>query len=104
MRPALEHGDWALALAARSLRRGDVVVVAHPQRPGLEIVKRVVATGGERAPDGRELGPREIWVEGDAPTASTDSRRFGPLEASSVVGRVVVVWWPPHRWGRISRA
>jgi signal peptidase I len=105
MRPVLEDGDWALAVSPAELRPGDVVVIEHPARPGFEIVKRIIAVGGERAPDGSELAPGEFWVEGDAAEASTDSRRFGSVGAGSVAGRVVLVWWPPRRWSRlVSRA
>src|SRR6266545_482769 len=66
MRPALEPGDWALAVAPSRIRRGGVVVVEHPARPGFEMVKRVAAVPGDAAPDGRVLGADEFWVEGDA--------------------------------------
>jgi signal peptidase I len=96
MRPALEPGDWAIAVARARVRRGDVVVVEHPERPGFEIVKRVVHVPGDVAPGGLELVD-EIWVEGDEPQGSTDSRRFGAVPIGRVRGRVRVVWWPPGR-------
>jgi Signal peptidase, peptidase S26 len=96
MRPTLEPGDWAIAIAAERARPGDVVVVEHPERPGLEMVKRVVSVSGYRAPDGTDLVDR-VWVEGDEPSSSTDSRSLGALPAESVRGRVVLVWWPPGR-------
>jgi len=96
MRPTLEPGDWALAVRVRSVRRGDVVVVEHPERPGFELVKRVVHVAGDVTPDGFELVD-EIWVEGDEPEASSDSRRFGPLPIERVRARVRWVWWPPER-------
>jgi inner membrane protease subunit 1 len=101
MEPTLESGDWALAVRAHRSRSGDVVVVEHPGRPGFELVKRVVAGPDDRAPDGRELGEEEVWVEGDALAASTDSRSFGPVGSDAVVGRVVLVLWPPARWRRV---
>lgn len=101
MEPTLEPGDWALAVRARRVRPGDVAVVEHPGRPGFEMVKRVVAGPGEPAPGGRRLGPRELWVEGDAAAASTDSRSFGQLPTDAVRGRVVLVWWPPRRARRL---
>ena len=101
MVPTLEAQDWALAVRARRVRPGDVVVVEHPGRPGFELVKRVVAGPDDRAPDGRELGKEEVWVEGDALAASTDSRSFGPVGSDAVVGRVVLVLWPPARWRRV---
>jgi nickel-type superoxide dismutase maturation protease len=96
MRPALEPGDWAIAIAPARVRRGDVVVVEHPERPGLEIVKRVVNVPGDVAPDGFALVD-QVWIEGDEPQSSTDSRRFGPVAIDRVRGRVRLVWWPPGR-------
>jgi type IV secretory pathway protease TraF len=97
MRPALEPGEWALAFASRTIRRGAVVVVEHPARPGLEMVKRVVAVVGDPTPDGRTLGADELWVEGDATGESTDSRQLGPVGREHVRGVVRLVYWPPGR-------
>lgn len=96
MRPALEPGDWAIAIVPARVRRGDIVVVEHPGRPGLEIVKRVVNVSGDVAPDGFPLVD-QVWIEGDEPESSTDSRQFGPVAIDRVRGRVRLVWWPPGR-------
>jgi signal peptidase I len=101
MRPSLEPGEWALAVRRTRIRRGEVVVLEHPSRPGFEMVKRVLAVPGDVAPDGRELGPDELWVEGDAPGVSTDSRSFGPVGLDRVKGIVVLVYWPPDRRRRM---
>ncbi|MCI0633663.1 MAG: nickel-type superoxide dismutase maturation protease [Actinobacteria bacterium] len=95
MRPTLEPGDWALAIGTgrgRLPRIGDIVVLEHPDRPEVELVKRV--TDVRSSP---MSGATELWVEGDDPAASTDSRHFGPVHGSQVRGRVVLVWWPPSR-------
>jgi signal peptidase S26 family len=97
MRPTLEPGDWAVAVALGRVRRGDVLVIEHPERPGFEIVKRVRAIVGDRTPAGDALGEEEIWVEGDSPDGSTDSRHFGPVRMEDVRGRVRLVWWPLGR-------
>jgi len=96
MRPTLEPGDWAVAATAGGLRPGDVVVIEHPERRGFEMVKRVVGAPGNHAPDGRLL-TGEVWVEGDDPASSTDSRTFGAVPMDLVRGRVRAVWWPPSR-------
>jgi nickel-type superoxide dismutase maturation protease len=96
MQPTLEPGDWAIASVPARVRRGDIVVVEHPERPGFEIVKRVVRVPGDVAPGGLELGD-EVWIEGDEPLSSTDSRQFGPVPIDRVRGRVRLVWWPPER-------
>ena len=100
MRPALEPGDWAIAVSAARIRPGHVVLVEHPERPGVEMVKRVIAGPGGPAPDGQEMGIGCLWVQGDASERSTDSRVFGPIRRQDVLGRVVLVWWPPSRWRR----
>lgn len=101
MRPALEPGDWALAVDSRRIRRGDVAVVEHPHRPGFEMVKRIVALPGDLAPDGTVLGPGRLWVRGDAADSSTDSRTFGPVSRDRVKARLVLVYWPPERRRRV---
>jgi signal peptidase I len=100
MRPALEPGEWAIAVRARPPRRGNVVVLEHPERPGFELVKRVTAIDGDAMPAGRSLEAETIWVEGDASDASTDSRAFGPVRLDGVRGRVVAVY---HPWRRARR-
>jgi nickel-type superoxide dismutase maturation protease len=85
MEPGLREGDWILACRCGRARAGDVVVLEHPQRPGLLIVKRVAS-----------VDPAGYWVLGDAPADSTDSRHFGAV--TGVVGRVV---WRVRPWGRV---
>jgi nickel-type superoxide dismutase maturation protease len=97
MLPSLSPGDWALAVATTRYRRGDVVVVEHPARPGFEIVKRLVGLPGDLGAGGEVLGPDEFWVEGDHPEASTDSRSFGPVRREQLVARVRLVYWPFQR-------
>lgn len=103
MSPTLRDGEWGLAVAPRRVRRGDVVVVEDPRRPGFELVKRVTAAPGDLGPDGAPLDGR-YWVEGDRAEASTDSRAFGPIEAGAIRGRAVLVWWPrPRLLGAVPR-
>ena len=99
MFPTLRAGDWALAVR-RPVRAGDVVVVEHPDRPGFELVKRVVAVPGD-AVEGTLLDTDAYWVEGDAGASSSDSRAFGPVREVAVKGTVVLIWWPAGRLGRV---
>ena len=45
------------------------------------------------------IGKGDLWVMGDNRDNSADSRVFGPIRVTSVVGRVVVRAWPPGRIG-----
>ena len=42
-----------------------------------------------------ELRANQVWVMGDNRGASMDSRTFGPIDKSSIVGRAFVLFWPP---------
>ena len=85
MAPALKHGDQLL-VDVRAVRRpprpGDVVVVRLPERS--LSVKRVTRVEGDGS----------LWVEGDNPFGSTDSRDLGALPAEAVEGRVLARLWP----------
>jgi signal peptidase I len=48
-----------------------------------------------------QLGPHEYWVEGDDRAHSSDSRAFGPVPRSAVVGTATFRFWPPRRWGSL---
>lgn len=83
MQPTLADRDQVLVWTGAPVRPGDIVVAQLPGSRPLG-VKRVVG----RAPGG--------WLlEGDAGAgASTDSRTFGPVADTEVLGRVVLRYWP----------
>ncbi|WTA83985.1 nickel-type superoxide dismutase maturation protease [Streptomyces antimycoticus] len=76
MQPTLYPGDQLVVRYGVPVRPGDVVVVRHPFRQDLLIVKRAV----ER----REGG---WWVKGDNPYVENDSREFGVVPDELVVAR-----------------
>lgn len=106
MSPALLPGERLLVdrLAyTRNLPRvGDVVLLEHPSRPGMRMLKRITGLEGARIGD-VIVGRGELWVEGDNPAESTDSRELGPVAARDVLGRVWLRYWPADRWEVISR-
>ena len=57
---------------------GDIVVVKHPTKHNLQIIKRVT--------DVSENGG--YFIRGDNPEESTDSRQFGAIKLEQIVGRV----------------
>jgi nickel-type superoxide dismutase maturation protease len=66
------------------LRPGDVVVARRPDRPQLEIIKRIHSIDAAGT----------IFLVGDNPAASTDSRDFGTVTREQVLARVRWRYWP----------
>lgn len=84
MVPALGPGDRVLVLRTDRVAVGDVVAFKDPEG-GETLVKRV--TGIERG---------SVRVEGDNLGPSRDSRHFGPVPRSAIVGRVLWCYWSPY--------
>lgn len=90
MASALRPGDFVVVdirRRRRPPRPGQVVLARDPRDASRTIVKRVVRTdlhGG-------------AWLLGDNADWSTDSRVFGAVPASAIVGRVRWRYWPLSR-------
>ena len=80
MEPTLTNGDLVLVARSRTYRSGQILVVEHPHRPDLLLVKRCV----------RVMDGGQVWIEGDNPQASDDSRDFGAVPRQQVRGRVLL--------------
>jgi signal peptidase I len=78
MEPALRDGDWLIVW--RGLRAARPIRV----RPGQVVIAEE---------------PGGWWLESDNHgVPAVDSRRFGPVAAQHIVGRVVLRYWPArHR-------
>jgi signal peptidase I len=56
-----------------------------------------------RCPDQSwQLGAEEFFFMGDNRNHSHDSRAFGPIQRGQIVGKAVLRWWPPAKWGILS--
>jgi len=92
MEPTFRDGDWLLVRKlSRPPRAGEVVVATDPREPARLLVKRVSSVAHGR-----------VTVHGDHPGASTDSRQFGPIPDSAVVGRPFLRYAPLHRIGFVK--
>jgi nickel-type superoxide dismutase maturation protease len=93
MEPALREGDWVLVLPPRRRpRQGDVVLVRDPRERSRLLLKRVA-----------EVAPEGCLVMGDRSDHSTDSRMFGAVPFSDVLGRAAFRYAPLGRIGRLRR-
>jgi nickel-type superoxide dismutase maturation protease len=87
MAPRLPSGALVVARPidrATRLQVGEVVVARRPDRPELEIIKRIQAIDGEGA----------VFLVGDNPSSSTDSRQFGAVARDHIIARVRWRYWP----------
>jgi signal peptidase I len=109
MQPTLEPGRRVLTSSAYwlvgEIQKGDIIVVRSPKDKSI-VIKRVYALQGDvvdflNAPESWPLGSGEFrvpensyYVLGDNKPVSEDSREFGPVPKSQVLGKVVV-WNTP---------
>jgi nickel-type superoxide dismutase maturation protease len=77
MLPTLQPGQLVAIGERSTLRVGDIVMILHD---GMEKIKRVA-----------RLEPGRVYLLGDNPQASTDSRSFGWIGVEAVRGKVI---WP----------
>ncbi len=125
MEPTLHDGDRVVLLKIAPtiipIRRNDIVIFAHPHQPDRDLVKRVVALGGDLVeiqngeiyvnrkrsrlflPGARCGHPRYLkihvpedayFVLGDNLANSLDSRDFGCVTHELLKGKVWFRWWP----------
>ena len=73
-------------------------------RNGQPVVERYLDPGTETQSCTRTtVGPGELYVMGDNRSNSQDSRAFGPINESDVVGRAFVRIWPLNHTGWLRR-
>lgn len=133
MKPTLKSGSYVLVnrLAYRlgTPTRGDVIVFHFPRDPDQEYIKRIIGLPGDRVEiskgDVRINGERleepyivqpaeyesalrvprdQLFVLGDNRNNSSDSHQWGAVPMENVVGKAVLVYWPPEEWRVISHS
>jgi signal peptidase I len=101
MEPTVRQGDCVLAdkTAYRRMapRKGDVVVFTGPDDRSKKFIKRIEALPGEAftAADGTKTAVPHgyVYVLGDNRAKSIDSRQFGFIPLSDIVGKVRQVYF-----------
>lgn len=131
MNPSLENGEYILVnkLAYRlgEPTRGDIVVFSFPLDPEQDLIKRVIGLPGETVTieagqvsvNGELLEEPyiaasplyngtwavtdgQLFVLGDNRNESKDSHEWGLLPMENIIGKAVLIYWPPPKWEMID--
>lgn len=82
MQPTLNNGDIVLvnknAYTDTLPQIGDIVIARHPYQKDLTIIKRVAEITAEE----------RLILHSDNPKAGSDSRQFGTISPSRILGKV----------------
>ncbi len=127
MKPTLQDGEYILvsklAYKLGQPQRGDIVVFIFPVNPAEDLIKRVIGLPGDtisvqdgvlsingvtmdepyiNAPPAYngtwKVSPEELFVLGDNRNDSRDSHQWGLLPIGKVIGKAVLIYWPPKEW------
>jgi signal peptidase I len=127
MRPTLQDGEYILvnklAYKFSEPKRGDIIVFIFPVNPEEDLIKRIIGIPGDtitvqdgvltvngtvvnepyiNAPPAYngtwQVPAGNLFVLGDNRNDSRDSHQWGLLPIQNVIGRSVLIYWPPEEW------
>jgi signal peptidase I len=133
MHPTLEDGEFVLVNRLAYLKtppqRGDIIVFHYPLHPEERYIKRVIGVPGDEViiEKGRvtvngvpleepyiAASPRysgvwavpenALFVLGDNRNDSADSHTWGFVPMENVIGKAVLIYWPPQQWSFVYHA
>jgi len=133
MRPTLEDGEFVLVSKLSyfwgDVTRGDIVVFHFPLNPEEELIKRVIGLPGDRVMvengqvyvNGQAISEpyiaqsplysgewlveeNHLFVLGDNRNNSNDSKDWGLMPMENLVGKAVLIYWPPPMWNLLDHA
>jgi len=131
MVPTLASGEYVivnrLTYRLGSPQRGDIIVFHFPRDPKEEYIKRIIGLPGDEVEvkngqvyiNGQPLDETylnvkmdyigtwripagQLFVLGDNRNNSSDSHDWGTVPMDYVVGKAILVYWPPPDWGLVG--
>jgi signal peptidase I len=133
MNPTLQDGEYVLvskvSYRLSEPQHGDIIVFKFPGQPVQDLIKRIIGLPGDIV----EVKNRQVFVNGQAldepyiaaePTYegiwkvpagqlfvlgdnrndSSDSHSWGLLPEGNVIGKAILIYWPPPEWNMINHA
>jgi len=131
MEPTLVTGEYVIvsriSYRLGSPQRGDIIVFHFPRDPKEEYIKRLIGLPGDQVKvsngavyvNGQALDETyltvkmdytgtwtvpagQLFVLGDNRNNSSDSHDWGTVPMDYVVGKAILVYWPPPSWGLVG--
>lgn len=131
MIPTLISGEYVvvnrMSYRLGNPHRGDIIVFHFPRNPAEEYIKRIIGLPGDviEVVNGSvfvngqpldenyldvkinytgkwEVPSGQLFVLGDNRNNSSDSHDWGTVPMDYVVGKALMVYWPPPEWGLID--
>ncbi len=131
MYPTLVSGEYMIvnriSYRLGNPKRGDIIVFHPPPKPKEEYIKRVIGLPGDEIEvknnavfiNGQRLDESylkvttnyigtwqvpagQLFVLGDNRNNSEDSHDWGMVPMEYVVGKAILVYWPPPAWGLVD--
>ncbi len=131
MIPTLVSGEYVvvnrLSYRLGSPQQGDIIVFHFPRNPTEEYIKRIIGLPGDviEGMNGSvyvngqpfnesylnvkinytgkwEVPSGQLFVLGDNRNNSSDSHDWGTVPMDYVVGKAILVYWPPPAWGLVD--
>jgi signal peptidase I len=131
MIPSLQNGEYVLvsrlAYKIDAPQRGDIIVFGLPVDQSQDLIKRVIGLPGEtvsirdnkvmingipleepyiaQAPlysSEWTVPEGQLFVLGDNRNDSKDSHQWGFLPLENVIGKALLIYWPPPEWKLIN--
>ncbi|MFZ2095893.1 MAG: signal peptidase I [Anaerolineales bacterium] len=131
MEPTLVSGEYVIvskiSYRLGSPQHGDIIVFHFPRDPEEEYIKRVIGLPGDEVEvrhgsvyvNGQLLDETylkvttnyngtwtvsadQLFVLGDNRNNSSDSHDWGTVPMDYVVGKAILVYWPPPSWGLVD--
>jgi signal peptidase I len=131
MVPTLQDGEYVLvsklSYKLGEPQHGDIIVFKYPGEPPQDLIKRIIGLPGDSVQvissvvyvNGQALSEPYIaaapvyqgqwqvpegflFVLGDNRNDSSDSHSWGLLPKENVIGKSILIYWPPPMWKTIS--